>query len=589
MTPPQPRFAPDPRIDAFLRLVEVANRAVDVRAVLEASVREVVDQFGCDGVVVLLPDERRAGLQVAFEVGMPEGPALRGRVFPVEGTVYGEVFRSGAPRVVSDVLAAMEGSIEGSVPIRSIAIVPLRSGTRAVGVLSAGSATPGAFDGDLLEHLLRFAGLVGLATANALMQRATRARTAQLIALNRLAAAVAGTLSRDGVLAAAMAHLEEVTGFGAPAIYEIDSPGRRLVRVSARGLSDAAADATATLPLYGEHTNLVRALQRRRPLLWWLRDEALADAKALRILRDDGFRTFAMIPMSARGRLTGAITAASHRERSLDDASAAILMALGNQVGTALQNAQLYEALRSDADRLERLVDERTAALDNRNKRLRYVTSWLSHDLKRPLRSIHALSELLLVDVGADLDLDARDLLERVLGAAEVMSTRLGDLLAFVHIGSAEVRPSAIDLDRLLTECLADLADDIAARGARVVRTGRWPTVRVPEKLARRLVLALLENALRFGRPGVPPSVEIRVREGALPVCEVRDNGAGVDPDVRANLFQLFPWSEDDHAVPQRGTGLFVAREVVETHGGRLWYEPVEPHGSAFLFTLPPA
>jgi len=586
MTTTQTAPPAETRHQALLRIIDAANRAVDVRAVLEASVREVAGEFGCDRVVVLLPDERRSTLQVAYELGAAGLDAGRERAWPVEGSVYGQVLRSGEPRVVSDVVRAVTGPIEGRVPLRSIAIVPLLSGTRAVGVLSVASARPEAFDGEPLANLLHFAALVGLATNNALLQRASRVRTAQLVALNRLAAAVVGTLSREGVLAAAMAHLEEATQFGAPAIYEIEANGRRLVRVSARGLTSAAADATATLALYGEHTNLVQALQRRRPLLWWLHEEALGDAPALRVLRDEGYRTFIMVPMSARGRLTGAITAASHRERGMDEAAAAILMAIGNQVGTALQNAQLYEALRSDATRLERLVEDRTAALDNRNKRLRYVTSWLSHDLKRPLRSIHALSELLTEAAAERATPEDRDLVERILTAAETMSARLRDLLDFVHIGAAGANPAAVDLERVLDECLVDLAPEMTARGATIVRETRWPLAHVEEQHARHLVLALLENAVRHSRPGVPPEVRIAVRSGRLPACEVRDNGVGVDPELRGHLFHMFPWLDEEGGV-RRGTNLFLAREIVETYGGRLCYEPVEPHGSAFLFSLP--
>jgi signal transduction histidine kinase len=96
----------------------------------------------------------------------------------------------------------------------------------------------------------------------------------------------------------------------------------------------------------------------------------------------------------------------------------------------------------------------------------------------------------------------------------------------------------------------------------------------------------LLGNAVKFMGEQPDPQVKIGVRrDGAETVCYVRDNGIGVAPQHKDDIFDLF--RQLDPSRGGTGIGLAVARRVVATHGGRIWLEPDSPgQGSTFCFTL---
>jgi len=82
--------------------------------------------------------------------------------------------------------------------------------------------------------------------------------------------------------------------------------------------------------------------------------------------------------------------------------------------------------------------------------------------------------------------------------------------------------------------------------------------------------------------------MEAQLVEGEV-VVSVLDRGEGVPEGERERIFERFYQVGDaeHHSVPGIGLGLYIARRIVEAHGGRLWYEPREGGGSAFRFSLP--
>ncbi|MDI6872678.1 MEDS domain-containing protein [Candidatus Solincola sp.] len=102
------------------------------------------------------------------------------------------------------------------------------------------------------------------------------------------------------------------------------------------------------------------------------------------------------------------------------------------------------------------------------------------------------------------------------------------------------------------------------------------------------VMFILLDNAFKFSPPGSEVVVEAeRDREGYL--FSVRDRGAGIPEKERARVFDRFYQVEKPrfHSKPGVGMGLYIAREIVERHGGRIWHEPREGGGSVFRFTIP--
>ncbi len=139
--------------------------------------------------------------------------------------------------------------------------------------------------------------------------------------------------------------------------------------------------------------------------------------------------------------------------------------------------------------------------------------------------------------------------------------------------------------------CRAALARQTADRPWRLTVAPGTPPVladvdRIPEVLAN-----LLENAVKYSSDGTPVALAVRPLTADEVLFAVSDHGVGIPPDELERVFERFHRVErgDDRATYGHGLGLYIARWVVESHGGRLWAESRPGAGSTFLFTLPRA
>jgi signal transduction histidine kinase len=94
----------------------------------------------------------------------------------------------------------------------------------------------------------------------------------------------------------------------------------------------------------------------------------------------------------------------------------------------------------------------------------------------------------------------------------------------------------------------------------------------------------LIGNALKFTPPGGDVILSIE-RQGGMVRFQVRDTGPGINADNLARVFERF-WTETP-GKKGTGLGLFIAKGIVEAHGGRIWVESELGHGTRFFFTLP--
>jgi signal transduction histidine kinase len=108
-----------------------------------------------------------------------------------------------------------------------------------------------------------------------------------------------------------------------------------------------------------------------------------------------------------------------------------------------------------------------------------------------------------------------------------------------------------------------------------------------PERIHDLLVI-LLDNAVKYSPEGSEVTLAGEVAGGEI-VVSVLDRGIGVPAEHSDKVFERFYQVEEAqyHSTPGLGLGLFLARQVVEAQGGRIWHEQREGGGSAFRFTLP--
>ena len=133
-----------------------------------------------------------------------------------------------------------------------------------------------------------------------------------------------------------------------------------------------------------------------------------------------------------------------------------------------------------------------------------------------------------------------------------------------------------------------NLQSSLAATSAEIVYAD-LPEVEGDATQLIQLVQNLIANGVKYNA-SKPPRVEITAKRDDESdwVISVRDNGIGIDPKYQDRIFRIFARLHTREEFGGTGIGLALSRRILERHGGRIWVESVEGHGSTFSFTLRP-
>ncbi len=115
---------------------------------------------------------------------------------------------------------------------------------------------------------------------------------------------------------------------------------------------------------------------------------------------------------------------------------------------------------------------------------------------------------------------------------------------------------------------------------------GPGPVGRADPRFLDRILENLLENAAKFSPEQGILQIRVQVAEGQATVC-VADQGPGILPEARDRVFEKFYTSPASSSQGGVGLGLYIVRELVRLHGGRIWIQDATLGGSEFCFTLP--
>lgn len=208
----------------------------------------------------------------------------------------------------------------------------------------------------------------------------------------------------------------------------------------------------------------------------------------------------------------------------------------------------------------------------------------LSHDLRVPLSAIVASLEMLEDQLTDHPDSAVAALLVSATRAVGRMERMLNQNMGF-GITDPDANVREVDLQRVAAQLVLDSAPLLQPAGA-VIKVGELPVVRADPDDMYSVLQNLVNNSLKFARPGIPALVRIAARQthGGWRVW-VRDNGVGIPEHRRVDVFSLFSRVETE--VAGHGIGLATVARIVGAHGGRVGAEPVPGGGTEIWFELP--
>lgn len=238
--------------------------------------------------------------------------------------------------------------------------------------------------------------------------------------------------------------------------------------------------------------------------------------------------------------------------------------------------------------KLNESLEKQTLELSASNKELEQFAYVASHDLQEPLRMVTSFLSKLNEKYAGALDERGRQYIHFAVDGAKRMRQNILDLLQYSRVGKGNAEAEEISLSEVMDElCLLHNAE-ITASGARIIYND-LPVIRHYIAPVTQVFNNLLNNALKYRKPDVPPEITVEARpvNDAWEIC-IRDNGIGIEPEYLQKIFVIFQRLHTKENYPGTGIGLAVVKKVVENQGGRIWVTSEPGKGSAFYFTLLP-
>jgi signal transduction histidine kinase len=247
----------------------------------------------------------------------------------------------------------------------------------------------------------------------------------------------------------------------------------------------------------------------------------------------------------------------------------------------------------------EELARARDKARESDRLKSEFLAS-MSHELRTPLNHVIGFTEVVLQDTESLLSAQGREYLGDALQSGRHLQALLNDLLdtASIDAGRVELDRRATALPALLTRSLTVVKDSAERAGIRLqARLGELPaTAWIDARRINQVLYNLLSNAVKFTPAGGSITLLARMaggdgdhEAGRLEV-RVTDTGIGLHEGDRARVFGPFERGRTGSAagVPGTGLGLYVARRIVELHGGQIWAESEgEGRGTTVGFRVP--
>ena len=443
------------------------------------------------------------------------------------------------------------------------------------------------------------------------LEQRVQERTAELVRRNRELAALY-TISRataqsldleqtlNNAIETTLAALESEMGD----ILLVEPDGETMTLRVQRGLSDEFVLAVQYIKL-GEGT-AGKAAAEKKPVILDI-SEYPTQRLAPYFVRE-GIQTTASTPLLSAGEVVGTLSLATRRVRAFPPEELGLLSAVGQQLGSAVRNAQLYEAVQQELAERQRAeeaikqlnqdLERRAAELEAANKELEAFSYTVSHDLRAPLRAIDGFSRILLEKYGTQLPADAQRYQRLVRDNAQQMGRLIDDLLTFSRLSRQPLRKQQVAPADLVQKVLADLRGEQGGRRIEI-NIRELPACEADPALLTQVFVNLLSNALKFTRRREVARIEVGYfshlslpfaaggRRGASEdAYYVRDNGVGFDMQYVDKLFGVFQRLHRAEEYEGTGVGLAIVQRIIHRHGGRVWAESEPDNGATFYFTI---
>jgi K+-sensing histidine kinase KdpD len=392
-----------------------------------------------------------------------------------------------------------------------------------------------------------------------------------LEAANRCARALGSSLEVDEAFSAFIREVRGLVPFDRIAVVLVE--GERLQVLAAAGEgTDNVFPAGSARPLAGSIYETMAAGQTiyRRDM----RDRQFLEEEELVAL---GLRSRLTAPLLVGSHPIGLVSFSRSEPDGFDAEEVELVSLIGRLAATAVQNIRAYDAERRTVEELRRLSALRAD-----------FVSVVSHELRSPMAAVIG-SARTLQQRWRELNPEQREsFLALIADETNRLASLIGDVLdtSRIDAGTFSYSFEDVDISAIVQESVASAM--VGQDEVQVVASVHQPLPRVrgDRERLRQVLANLIDNATKYSSAGENVDVNAESVNGRVLVT-VRDTGPGIPREEQRLIFEKFGRARGGSARPGTGLGLFIARSIVEAHGGTLDVKSLPGQGATFSVSLP--
>ena len=301
----------------------------------------------------------------------------------------------------------------------------------------------------------------------------------------------------------------------------------------------------------------------------------LEDKKRESLLSGKGLKIIICVPLINMGNVVGVMNLARSGMIQLDHNKVDVLMAMGNQIAVAVNNARLYGDLK-----------KKIQILKEKEEMIKFFSYSISHDLKSPAIGVYGFAKRLKEKYKEILDKRGRAYCDQILKTAEQMVVLLEEINAYVAAKEAPINLENVKVKEITEEIRNEFSDRLRRRRIRWSEPDILPEITADRLGLIRIFRNFVDNALKYGGDNL---LEIKIgykEDKAFHLFSFSDDGVGIKVEDKEKIFKLFQRNETSKGKAGSGLGLAIVKEIAERHQGEAWAETNTNKGTTFYISI---
>lgn len=306
-----------------------------------------------------------------------------------------------------------------------------------------------------------------------------------------------------------------------------------------------------------------------------------------------------ILPLIQADETIGYLCLGEHLTSGYTNRDMRVLSTISDELTIAIQNALAVQEIRELNATLQQRISNATKELRTSNTMLRRLdkakdefVSMASHQLRTPLTSVKGYISMVIEGDAGKITDSQKGLLDEAFNSSERMVHLINDFLnvSRIQTGKFIIEKTPVDLSKVIEQEIDSLQPNAIARNLKFTYhpPKDFPMIDVDESKIRQVIMNFADNALYYSHENTTINISLSIENNEV-LYTVKDNGIGVPSDEQAQLFSKF--YRASNARKQRpdgtGVGLYLAKKVIDAHGGEVVFASTEGKGSTFGFRLP--